>query len=1082
MPAVSKVNFDEFVKVATKYDLWCENSNSIKGPSAQCWTDISKDLNYLISSKYVYIIVKENRNDICNKLFLNGIPTCTDDLDNINRFDDFHSSTSSETFSEDTLNFNITLSADEWGSLYDNRPQIYKRSDKKSEYRTYHTLQPHKWTSVIHEHFYEQTKLPCSIVYKYAKIFQEGQVFLKIAGHCSTCNSTLSGNLASCPSVGSRVIIRFNIKGNFKSCRTHKKRRVLGDTKVELTNQLKDQNKSASFIQRKMARSIMDYGDPIPSHIPSLNAIRLIKHNALKNDQVHDNPIISILSLKGTPPYNNIIREIGHDKFYVHYWTASEVNNYRVYAKKTSVPTISIDATGSVVKKMTLFSGRQTHNIFLYEIVVNDRKNQNQFCVAHMLSEKHDNNSISYWLAEWLRDVKSPPLLVVTDQSLALMHAVTKTFTQFSSLDAYISNCSKLVSKEPGFEIPKCMIRNDFNHVMHLISTWPELKSCTQRVKQFYMRAIGLLVVSTSIGGIKTILKSIFTTALHECDGVNDDQEPTACENAKRFLKLRIATHIVEINYENEANEEIHGEEETDDVSSPVASNSIFQDMKHLYEECEQTSQLTSNLTGDHDNMQYSPSLAKRLLNFCKYITCWSALMVPIFEYGSLTETSASSESMFKDLKSIVFKHKTLPLRLDDFLVIHVESIIGMMNLMDTSITQLKEDTEHETKQPISEIQVELKRLVSNSNTYHELKRTISETENETEIPTTHIQDEPKRLILDEKDEPEDNIFDFTEDWMGLGKTKNKTKKSKYITKDPTILHCNDKSRSRNSVIGVLRNGSVSELKSIHIDNEYVSLINTCTFDSISQVMFCAYADSELYSEFVERKTENKFMELVSHAVRDGITVQSYRKRGLLLKDLFTTQCTSELTVINAACTAQFMLNKIFVNFPSIVATMVCPDCVNRFLREEIIVTVNLPTDDLIFLQDIMEDFNFTPSYCKNCDISMTQALDFKDHLIIEPVVPLTQQRKLKKHLDLNIQLKDIPTILKVKKELFNLRGIVNFISPISSAINAIGHYIAYCYREPNKTWEKYDDFQQKSKTVRPTTEAQNCQYLIYSK
>jgi len=172
------------------------------------------------------------------------------------------------------------------------------------------------------------------------------------------------------------------------------------------------------------------------------------------------------------------------------------------------------------------------------------------------------------------------------------------------------------------------------------------------------------------------------------------------------------------------------------------------------------------------------------------------------------------------------------------------------------------------------------------------------------------------------------------------------------------------------------------------------------------------------------------------------------------------------------------MLNKMFANFSSIVATMVCPDCTNTFLREEIIVTVNLPTDDLIFLQDIMEDFNISSPYCKNCDISMTQALDFKEHLTIEPVVPLTEQRKLKNHLDLNVQLKDIPTILKVKIEIFHLRGIVNFISPISSAINAIGHYIAYCYREPNKTWKKYDDFQQKSKSARLTTEAQNCQYF----
>jgi len=82
---------------------------------------------------------------------------------------------------------------------------------------------------------------------------------------------------------------------------------------------------------------------------------RLIKHKTLKNYQVHDNPIIAILLLKGTSPYNNIMRDIGHDKFFVHYWTAIEVNNYRVYAKKTSVPTISIDATGSVVKKILIF-------------------------------------------------------------------------------------------------------------------------------------------------------------------------------------------------------------------------------------------------------------------------------------------------------------------------------------------------------------------------------------------------------------------------------------------------------------------------------------------------------------------------------------------------------------------------------------------------------------------------------------------------------------------------------------------------------------------------------------------------------
>ena len=125
---------------------------------------------------------------------------------------------------------------------------------------------------------------------------------------------------------------------------------------------------------------------------------------------------------------------------------------------------------------------------------------------------------------------------------------------------------------------------------------------------------------------------------------------------------------------------------------------------------------------------------------------------------------------------------------------------------------------------------------------------------------------------------------------------------------------------------------------------------------------------------------------------------------------------------------------------------MVCHDvCLNTSFREEIVLIINLPTDDLIFLQDIMDNYNFSPSNCENCNINMTQSLDFKKHLIIEPVVPLTKQRKVKNHLDLNTQLKDIPNILKIRNEFYYLRGLVNFFPPISSTINAIGHYIAYC-------------------------------------
>ncbi|KAF0705104.1 Uncharacterized protein FWK35_00035711 [Aphis craccivora] len=117
---------------------------------------------------------------------------------------------------------------------------------------------------------------------------------------------------------------------------------------------------------------------------------------------------------------------------------------------------------------------------------------------------------------------------------------------------------------------------------------------------------------------------------------------------------------------------------------------------------------------------------------------------------------------------------------------------------------------------------------------------------------------------------------------------------------------------------------------------------------------------------------------------------------------------------------------------------MVCHVCLNTSFGEEIIVIINLPTDDLIFLQDIIENYNFSPSNCENCNINMTQSLDFIEHLIIEPVVSLTKQRKVEKHLDLNIQLKDIPNILKIRNEFYYLYIISACTLPLPYSLSPV--------------------------------------------
>ena len=112
--------------------------------------------------------------------------------------------------------------------------------------------------------------------------------------------------------------------------------------------------------------------------------------------------------MKMSTPYNCILRDIGFDPFFLHYWSATEVNAYRLYAKKNTNRTIAIDATGRVVKRLTI-NGKKSGHIFLYEITVNDGIKGHQFSGAHMLSARHNNNAIAFWLSEWSRESDIPP-------------------------------------------------------------------------------------------------------------------------------------------------------------------------------------------------------------------------------------------------------------------------------------------------------------------------------------------------------------------------------------------------------------------------------------------------------------------------------------------------------------------------------------------------------------------------------------------------------------------------------------------------------------------------------------------------
>lgn len=140
--------------------------------------------------------------------------------------------------------------------------------------------------------------------------------------------------------------------------------------------------------------------------------------------------------MKRNTTHVNTIRDIGYDHFFVHFWSNLQLQIYKECYLKSKIPCMQFDATGGCCRKITRLEQHQNSSLFLYEGVLEiDNKT---FTALSMVSEQYDNLAISPWLDRWLRCGVRAPKMTVSDQSLALMSALVKSFTQFKSLEEYL--------------------------------------------------------------------------------------------------------------------------------------------------------------------------------------------------------------------------------------------------------------------------------------------------------------------------------------------------------------------------------------------------------------------------------------------------------------------------------------------------------------------------------------------------------------------------------------------------------------------------------------------------------------------
>lgn len=482
MPRPCKVPVEIAVKVIKQFiNHFCTKESPLW--SSEVWKLMSnafKDLGYDWDHRCVYTNVIYNRRNILTQAREEmGIEQLHYFDQNNNDFDiesiqsDFDKhcdSNNSEDWSPKPKRINesikyIVLTEDQWNEI--------KPTDG-----TQPKLQPGTWTNIIALALWAQFRMPCAFIFKKARVRKaedEQSYLINFAGICKSkvCSNTIKSLGEKKPN---EEDITFAIETRDTRYDKHEivKRPFNRKRRQEAFHALKTEG--SEKYRKYEARQLMLPGDVEPPILPSSDVLRQAKKEGIdKNlgiDKLDSRDIVrSIEDMNLSPQYCRLIQEVGGLPFRVLYGSPTQFHLYQEYRRlKRNWPTIYVDATGSLVKKLQRKNGIKSGHIFLYVIVINF--NGITACVYQMLSERHDSVTIMLWFLRWIQNGAHIPKEAICDYSRALLMGMSMAFNK-QPIKTYISDRFRTISSScrMGKE-PNTFIRIDVAHFIHMICRW----------------------------------------------------------------------------------------------------------------------------------------------------------------------------------------------------------------------------------------------------------------------------------------------------------------------------------------------------------------------------------------------------------------------------------------------------------------------------------------------------------------------------------------------------------------------------------------------------------------------------------
>lgn len=509
----------KLLKILKSPDYKCFDSNGkCFPPSNPIYIKISekmKELDSNITPKHIYTVLNTNRRGIASSVLkkFGIIKTTKDFLDKSDESYFFE-----EPCSKDgTKVFKLIISDKNWDRI--------KPVARRYNNRQYLKLKPGEWSHIFAAKIWEQSKIPCAFTFKNAVVFPNlnAKYFVLFNATCKECKAILQGKMLKKPCDGQDAIFDCTLSGFNDKIIHIKKRQLKGSLRQKIAGQLIDRKQHATIWRTEEANNkIMTFGDKGPPILYSSNVLRKAKQMELDNrlgivdcDPIRNLQIFKYLERLGS------IHGIGLDPFYIMYWSKEQITLYKILNRSNN-SYFTMDATGSIAKKLSKPDGTKSAHLFLYQCVIVP-KDKRGIPIFQMISTKQDAALLTYFLLEIRRAGATVPPVVITDFSRAILVALARAFADCADLNHYLQRCYHVVMENNEAALPGSYLRLDVSHLIKIGSNWECLRKLPKKVRQFYLRCIAQAYKMQSMTELNSFLSSVLVVTLSENIGYVDD-------------------------------------------------------------------------------------------------------------------------------------------------------------------------------------------------------------------------------------------------------------------------------------------------------------------------------------------------------------------------------------------------------------------------------------------------------------------------------------------------------------------------------------------------------------------------------